>query len=793
MFLVGRESLHSGLDMVHDIQAIYAILLAKGYQEQFFSDLGGVRKKEKGGRETLVTCPFCHKERHFSYNRDKPLWRCWHCGETGDWIAYLKKTKGLDFKDAVLQLAQVAGFDVSHYDQARYREYTSKADILESAQSFFIKTLKQDIGRPVKDYLLNRGYSEADIDAMQVGAYPDKSALQKHLKSLGFSDKKIRDAGLLTSGFGDTHTLIVPWEDPAGRMIGIVGRTVLPASQVSAKGIPKYKYSAGLAKSEGLIGFSGIRGAETIVLVEGVLDARYLNSKGFKTASIGGTDLSLVQIRLLELSGAREVLLAFDMDEAGREGTARAADLLSRSSSRPYVVSLPGEFKDPDELVRAQGREAFETALKNAERWPSWHARHICHSHDITTDRGLDSALLQAATACARLDDVLYRRFFLDSLRATTGLTEEELSGRLQRQEQVIAQQRVKGTLQTVIQKLQRAASDCDSQAAECDLEHGLQTLRVSRAEVPEPYLLEDFEQDLLRTPDGLKTGYPQLDAFLRIPQGALSILAGRPGHGKTTLQLNLLLNFLRQYPDQHFYLFSYEEARIWLALKLIMILAGEILDAEHNQAEYMTYLRKKRGRLRSFPAIDEAVGTYSKLTSSGRLTIVDRRPCAEDLASTLALVTRRENVGAILIDYIQKIPLRQPLAGQRYQEIKRVSELMLGQAVTLGVPILLGAQLGRSTGTTNGKARVRLDNLRESGDIEQDAAVVLGIYNPSADEAENDGHYDRHGEVELNVSVLKNRAGVQAKQAHFIFHRSTLRVLDQQQQQTGATVGAAW
>ena len=111
-------------------------------------------------------------EQHFSYNRDKPVWRCWHCGEAGDWIAYLKKAKGLDFKECGAGAGPGWRASTSPgYDQARYREYAHKADILETAQSFFIQTLKQDIGRPVKDYLLNRGYSEADIDAMQVGAY----------------------------------------------------------------------------------------------------------------------------------------------------------------------------------------------------------------------------------------------------------------------------------------------------------------------------------------------------------------------------------------------------------------------------------------------------------------------------------------------------------------------------------------------------------------------------------------------------------------------------------------------
>ena len=199
-------------------------------------DLGGDRKKEKGGRETLATCPFCHKERHFSYNRDKPVWRCWHCGESGDWIAYLKKTKGLDFKEAVLQLAQAAGFDVSRYDHAWYHDYTAKADILESAHIFFMKILKQDEGSTVKEYLLGRGYSEADIDVMELGAYPSRSTLQQHLKSLGFSEKKIRDSGLLTAGFGETHTLIIPWEDAAGRIVGIVGRAVLPGRPSQRQG-----------------------------------------------------------------------------------------------------------------------------------------------------------------------------------------------------------------------------------------------------------------------------------------------------------------------------------------------------------------------------------------------------------------------------------------------------------------------------------------------------------------------------------------------------------------------------
>ena len=96
-----------------DIQAIYSILLARNYQEQLFSSLPGSRKKEKGGRETKVDCPICHKEDHFSYSREKPVWKCWSCGETGDWIKYLEKVSGFTFQQALQELAGVAGVQTS--------------------------------------------------------------------------------------------------------------------------------------------------------------------------------------------------------------------------------------------------------------------------------------------------------------------------------------------------------------------------------------------------------------------------------------------------------------------------------------------------------------------------------------------------------------------------------------------------------------------------------------------------------------------------------------------------------
>ena len=80
-------------------------------------------------------------------------------------------------------------------------------------------------------------------------------------------------------------------------------------------------------------------------------------------------------------------------------------------------------------------------------------------------------------------------------------------------------------------------------------------------------------------------------------------------------------------------------------------------------------------------------------------------------------LAKRGDTEESNIIDYIQRIPI--PSQSQRYLDIKMISSLLLEQAVSQDIPIILGAQLNR--GTEGG-----LSSLREGGDIEQDANLVL-------------------------------------------------------------------
>lgn len=763
-----------------DIQNIYSILLARGYQDTLFQRLSGQRKRE--GQDVRVDCPLCGSEGNFSYNSERPVYHCWSCGAGGDWLKYMEKVEGKSFQIALQELASQAGVELSPQSQEAYQSYTKRADILEEAQKLFIKNLMEEKadgswGGRVGEYLAKRGYSCQEWLDMELGAYTSREELKAYLKDKGFTEQEMRDSGLFTGGFGEDYQLAFLWKDASGRAIGIVGRPLLSNKELKEKGLSKYKYSSGLKKDNGLIGFSKVRGSQEIVLLEGVLDALYLNSMGYKTVAVGGTSLSTTQIEALQKAGTKELLLALDMDETGQSSTERIIKSLAGSSLRAYVISLPEGYKDADELVREKGSEAFQRALDKAERWPSWMVKRIFSKYDTSTDRGMDTALEEAQELYSGLEDALLAKSLKNSLIMASGLTEEELDDRLKKVYQQSSSKRAQALLESRLQAVHKMSQEGDLVGAESELDKTLRDMRVTRGlELPEPYLLGGFMEDITSTPEALSTGWPSLDNLAKIPAGALTIIAGRPGQGKTTFQLNLLSNLLRTYPEKKFYYFSYEEAKKAIALKLIMIRAGVVLQAESNYGAYIHYMKNRQASQgTSNSRIEGALREYEELTSTGRLLVADNMYQAEDLATVISLLAKKEDTGAVLVDYIQRIPIRSQ--AQRYLDIKLISSKLLEQAVRLDIPIILGAQLGRS----QDNSKPRLDNMRESGDIEQDANLVLGLYTPDIEAMEkSENGFSKAQKVDMQISILKNRGGASGRNITLTFNRPVLQIKDE-------------
>jgi replicative DNA helicase len=294
----------------------------------------------------------------------------------------------------------------------------------------------------------------------------------------------------------------------------------------------------------------------------------------------------------------------------------------------------------------------------------------------------------------------------------------------------------------------------------------------IEKAYEIKPYTLEDLQIELSKTKEGLKTGYTKLDEMVRIPNEAITLVAGRPSHGKTTFMLNLFLNLIEQYPDLHFYFFSYEETRQQIAIKIINILSGCLLHDYQNLIQLEGYLKAGSDR---HAMIEVGKRKYQELVESGRLRIVGDSFYIQDLLPIISSLKSKIPLGAIFIDYIQKIKNKEKF-GTRQLELANTSNLILETAKGCSLPIILGAQLGRDK---ESKEKVKLDNLREAGDLEQDANLVLGLFNPSMQKAldEQDQILDRN--VELKVTPLKNRGGIVNKTILLDFDRPLLKIKD--------------
>ena len=238
----------------------------------------------------------------------------------------------------------------------------------------------------------------------------------------------------------------------------------------------------------------------------------------------------------------------------------------------------------------------------------------------------------------------------------------------------------------------------------------------------------------------GLPTGLTDLDSrILGLNPGELVLVASRPGMGKTSIALNIALNVAKS-SGKAVAVFSLEMSREQLVIRL---LSGEsLVDSQ----------KLLRGNLSAedWRRIIAAAGTISATR-----ILIDDNPTLS-VADMNAQCRRVRDLGLVVVDYLQ---LMQSAGGRtnsgenRQQIVADMSRMLNIMAKELGVPVLCLSQLSRASEARQDK-RPMLSDLRESGAIEQDADVVIGLY--------REGYYNKECENPNSAEaiILKNRKG---------------------------------
>ena len=356
--------------------------------------ISGYVRLQKKGSNYFGLCPF-HNEKSpsFSVSPGKQMYYCFGCGAGGNVITFLMEYENQTFPEAVRTLAQRAGIALPEADDSKEARQADsrRAKLLEinkEAAKYFYYQLRTERGSVGMEYLRKRELSDETMNHFGLG-YANKYSndLIQYLKSKGYSEDLIRDAGLCNvdekHGMYDKfwNRVMFPIQDINHRVIGFGGR-------VMGDGKPKYLNSPETEifdKSRNLYGLNFARTSRkgNVILCEGYLDVIAMHQAGFTQAVASlGTAFTSGQASLLRRY-ANEILLSYDSDGAGVNAALRAIGILKEAGMTGRVINLE-PYKDPDEFIKALGGEEFQKRLDHAENSFFFELRQLQKNYDLS-------------------------------------------------------------------------------------------------------------------------------------------------------------------------------------------------------------------------------------------------------------------------------------------------------------------------------------------------------------------------------------------------------------------------
>ena len=294
-------------------------------------------------------------------------------------------------------------------------------------------------------------------------------------------------------------------------------------------------------------------------------------------------------------------------------------------------------------------------------------------------------------------------------------------------------------------------------------------TQRIDFSTLLQPPTEDAIRARLKLKPKSITTSFIIGGEELRLPAGAITIVAAATSHGKSTVLQNIALDVAK---NKSIYYFGYEEDTDAILINTL----NSYIGSELSEAISANARRTVRSYLRSGKTIyikddgyahpDQASNQlnadaflaakdkfFAERIENGRFGIRNVNYNSTDLVNAIRYLRYNTDVAAIFIDYIQLLDAGNSKRGMSRQgEVKQICLELKDVAIETGLPIILGAQFNRNVMS---KKDLALTNIGEAGDIERVANLVLGLWNEAF--SNKDESDDSTG---LYVKVLKNREG---------------------------------
>ncbi|CAJ1910592.1 MULTISPECIES: DNA primase [Aeromonas] len=386
---------------------------------------------KKAGKNYQACCPF-HNEKSpsFTVSQEKQFYHCFGCGAHGNAIGFIMEYDGLEFPDAIEELASMQGMQVPREQSiggsANSQPAVSKDlfELMNQIARFYESNLKS--APHAVEYLKGRGLTGEVVKRFNIGYAPsDWDQVRRRFGTSRDHEQLLISGGMLITrdnGPGSydrfRDRIMFPIRDKRGRVIGFGGR-------VLGDGTPKYLNSPETPifhKGRELFGLYEVKQAHKdprrILVVEGYMDVVALGQYDIDYAVAAlGTATTSDHIHTLFRTTA-EVVCCYDGDNAGREAAWRALDnaLPHLQDGRELKFVFLPDGEDPDSLVRQIGKEGFEALLDEAQPFADFMFQRLRRDAILLGEAGKHEIAHEAAELIRRVPEGFTREGLITRL-----------------------------------------------------------------------------------------------------------------------------------------------------------------------------------------------------------------------------------------------------------------------------------------------------------------------------------------------------------------------------------------
>ncbi len=382
-------------------------------------------------------CPF-HDDHSpsFSVQKDKQIYKCFSCGESGNVITFVQKYNGITFTEALKMLADRAGIPLNVSTTRKINtKYEKLYEINDTVNKYFKANLLSNEGIKAIKYLEDRKISKDIINEFNIGLSTSNKLSNILSKKYSYDELvKLDICKDINGRYYDTFQdrIIFPIIDENNNVIAFSGRKYTN-EDLNNNTLPKYsntKETDIFKKSEVFYNINNaineIKKKREIVITEGFMDTIRMSSIGYKNVvAIMGT--AFTEKHLLKIKKWKcKVILNLDQDDAGVKGTIEAGETLLKNNIDTEVIVFD-DYKDSDEFIKNKGSEAFKIAYDNRVSFIDFKLKYLKRKRNMKDAVEKAKYIKEAVLALNDLDSQILIDLKIKDIAEEFGISESDI------------------------------------------------------------------------------------------------------------------------------------------------------------------------------------------------------------------------------------------------------------------------------------------------------------------------------------------------------------------------------